>query len=448
MRIFLLLLALLWAPAAGAHAVLTSITPGDGARLEAPPAEIVLIFNEPIVPGAFTLIGPDGAAVALPPATGAGNKVQQPLPATLAQGPYLLRWRVVSADGHTIANASAFGIGTGVAAASDSRIIPEWTSVIAMVIVLPLALAALGGALLPASLDPPWRRRLAEAALLALALSTLVRGDFKIGEAMWQAGVAAAGLLLLRLRRPTAILGAILTALGLGLDGHAGLAGWAMVLPPLHIAIAGFWFAGLLVLVRHPVGAATFGGPAFWLVPLIPLGGLCFAWLLTGGPASISTPYGALMLGKLAAMALLTGLAMMNRWWLVPRESRKLRLSLRLELGLLLAAILAGAVAQATPPRNPPPQIAYYHLHGSGFHGEGELHPDGTFSLLLIDEDKGELAVVQDVTLSLDGLDRPAKRQDDGSYRAAFGPLPPGRKPLTAAILVDDFTRVTLGAEP
>lgn len=447
MRILLLLLALLWAPAVGAHAVLTRITPGDGARLDVAPTEITLQFNEPVTPGAFSLIGPDGAAATLPPALGTGTGVRQPLPADLAQGPYLLRWRVISADGHTIANASAFGIGTGVASAGDSRIIPEWKSVAAMVLILPLGLAALGGALLPDSLDPPWRRRVAEAALLALALSTMVRGDFKIGEAMWQAGLAAAGLLLLRLRRPAAIVGALLTALGLGLDGHATIAGWAMLLPPLHLAIAGFWFAGLLVLVRHPVGAATFGGPAFWLVPLVPLGGLGFAFLISGGLASISTPYGALMLGKLIAMALLTGLAMANRWWLVPRESRKLRISLKLELALLLVAILAGAVAQATPPRNPPPQTVYYHLHGGGFHGEGELHPDGTFSLLLIDEDAGELAVVQELTLTLDGLDRPAKRQDDGSYRADFGPLPPGRKPLTAAILVDDFTKVTLGAE-
>ncbi|MFD2262267.1 copper resistance CopC/CopD family protein [Lacibacterium aquatile] len=448
MRILLFLLGLFVSFDAAAHAVLISITPGDGARVAEVPAEIALTFNEPVSPEVFTLIGPDGTAISVLPAVGKGANVSQPLPKDLPQGPYLLRWKVISADGHTIINASAFGIGASVSAAGNTSVVPEWRSALAMAIILPLGLAALGGALLPPNLDPTWRRRAAEAALFALALSTFVRGDFRIGEAMWQAGVAAAGLLLLRLRRPVAYVGAALTALGLGLDGHAAIAGWAMLMPPLHVAFTGFWLAGLIVLVRHPVMAAEFGDFALWLVPVIPLAGLGFALAITGGPDSISTPYAGLMIGKIAVMVILTLLAAFNRWRLVPLKSRFLRTSLRIELGLVMAAVLAGAVAQATPPRKPPPQIAYYHLHGGGFHGEGEFSPDGSFSLLLIDEEKGEVATVKEVTLVLDGLSRPAKLQPEGNWLADFGQLPPGRKPLQATILVDDFTRVTLGVEP
>ena len=49
---------------ASAHAVLLEALPADGARLEAAPAELVLRFNEPVVPMAVKLLDGQGAELA------------------------------------------------------------------------------------------------------------------------------------------------------------------------------------------------------------------------------------------------------------------------------------------------------------------------------------------------------------------------------------------------
>src|SRR5690606_30516868 len=53
---------------------------------------------------------------------------------------------------------------------------------------------------------------------------------------------------------------------------------------------------------------------AVWLVPLILVAGLAMAWVLLPGLASFATPYGALLLAKIAGFAALMALAAANKW--------------------------------------------------------------------------------------------------------------------------------------
>ncbi|HEY9011808.1 MAG TPA: copper resistance protein CopC, partial [Devosia sp.] len=100
-----------------AHAQLLSTEPADSAVLEMAPKTLTLRFNEPVSPLRFTLVGPDGIAVAVEASGGTDIAVQ--LPPALATGTHLLSWRVVSIDGHPIGGSLVFSIGraTGSAAA-------------------------------------------------------------------------------------------------------------------------------------------------------------------------------------------------------------------------------------------------------------------------------------------------------------------------------------------
>ncbi|MCI0548545.1 MAG: copper resistance protein CopC [Candidatus Rokubacteria bacterium] len=100
-----------------AHALVLESTPANNARLPAPPAEMRIRFNGRIehalsratlTPVRITPAGgtaPSGAAVSLPvrPAEHAGrpapDRIVLALPA-LAPGTYLVRWKVLAADGH------------------------------------------------------------------------------------------------------------------------------------------------------------------------------------------------------------------------------------------------------------------------------------------------------------------------------------------------------------
>ena len=101
----------LWAPSAQAHSELVSITPPDGATLEAAPTEIVLTFSANVI-GDFTQIEvhDTAGAVTVPAAVSTDNTVTQPLPAALVNGTYTVVYKIVSADSHPISGQSTFTI--------------------------------------------------------------------------------------------------------------------------------------------------------------------------------------------------------------------------------------------------------------------------------------------------------------------------------------------------
>jgi len=95
----------------------------------------------------------------------------------------------------------------------------------------------------------------------------------------------------------------------------------------LHLIAAGAWLGGLLALastLRHAGGheeriLMRFSGMGYIAVAVLVASGLINAWYLVGTPgALVGTPYGQLLLVKLALFAGMLALAISNRFWLVP----------------------------------------------------------------------------------------------------------------------------------
>lgn len=102
---------------ASAHAQLESSIPGQSAVLLVPPNQVVLHFGEPVEIdfGSLRVIGPAGqrvdAGAALHPG-GDTHSVANALPPDLADGTYVVAWRVISADSHPVHGAYVFSVGT------------------------------------------------------------------------------------------------------------------------------------------------------------------------------------------------------------------------------------------------------------------------------------------------------------------------------------------------
>ena len=103
-----LVLALAAAPAY-AHDELKSSSPADGATLAAPPAQVVLTFEEPPVElGAQVVVtGPDGSVSSGAPRLDGDDVIQDVQPQAPA-GRYTIGWRVTSDDGHPVSGTLAF----------------------------------------------------------------------------------------------------------------------------------------------------------------------------------------------------------------------------------------------------------------------------------------------------------------------------------------------------
>lgn len=93
-----------------AHAELTSISPEDGAILDAPPRRIELTLSEPLITASATVVVTDdqGAVVARDRSRVDGPSVSVPWPPELPAGAYTIAYRVVSGDGHPIKGTSRY----------------------------------------------------------------------------------------------------------------------------------------------------------------------------------------------------------------------------------------------------------------------------------------------------------------------------------------------------
>lgn len=104
-----------------AHSELVSITPADGATLDAAPAQIILTFSANVI-GDFTQVEVrDGSGpIAVVPAVSEDNAVTQQLPSGLANGTYTVIFKIVSADSHPISGQSTFTVNAPVQATSSA----------------------------------------------------------------------------------------------------------------------------------------------------------------------------------------------------------------------------------------------------------------------------------------------------------------------------------------
>lgn len=400
-----LLVLLLAGGEAAAHASLRASSPPDGASLADPPERIELLFSEPVVPLLLALETTEGRRIPAGSETGGDGARLVLVPGeALGRGAYLVRWRVVSIDGHPVAGRLAFAIGDipEPATASGERASVPLLLARALHIASVVTGAGAVMALLLLPLGPEARARtvrLARALLLASAGAALVRlavtgleasglpTGALLGPEPWSAALAtgvhaalaasAAGCLLLAsvigggVPPPLpAWLGLLLAAGGFGLTGHTATAPPAALFAPalvLHVALAMAWLgalAPLLLSLRHDPPAiaqlvlARFSDRALVGVPVLVVIGTVLAMRqLPGGSDLLETRWGGILLLKLGLLTGMLAIGGANRLRLVPafaagdpRAGPRLRRLLGIDLVLAVALLAATAGLGTTPP--------------------------------------------------------------------------------------------------
>ncbi|WP_062430741.1 copper resistance protein CopC [Herbidospora daliensis] len=362
---------------ADAHAVLKSTDPADGQVLAQAPRTITATFNEAIslAPKGNLLLDSTGRPV--PAEVRSVNDTVVYTPAsTLAEGTYVVSWRVVSADTHPVGGGISFSVGRP---SANSVAVPTQVAD-REVNLLRIGAEVLryGGVLGFAGLtafglfiaEPSVRRSatfarrvrrvrdaLAAAAVLgAVVLIPLVKlwqdgtglGDLFSGS-VWPAALSTApaaaaallavgtGLALVAAGRRSPVAAAAGTALALGslaVVGHTRVygPGWLVLAADLlHLATAALWVGGLLGLcllfVPDPdhrtaeVASAVgrFSTAALWLVAGLGVSAVVLWWRIADSVEGLwTTAYGRLVLVKLVLVLAVIGVAAWNRYRLVP----------------------------------------------------------------------------------------------------------------------------------
>lgn len=364
---------------ASAHASLISSDPAEGAVLPEAPDRVTLTFDEPVSVVDDGVKAYDAAGEPLDIDAGARDEeVIADLPGDLADGTYVVVWRVVSSDGHPIAGSLTFHVGApseSVApprdgGTADDSAMRNVASVVQAISYVALLLA--GGLTLFLSwtarglrLRDDVRRRLlllqrgsAAVAVVVAALGVLVSGAY-------QRGAGTSGLLEGASLDP-ALVGDDLTVLalqvvGLGLavvlagrpspslagDIGAALAVWSPALvghtrayepvsllvltDALHLSAGAAWLgglAGLAVTLPSLAGReresalllSRFSTIAAGLLVVLAGAGALLGWRILGSWGGlVDTTYGRLLLVKVGIALVVAAVAGWNRFVLLPR---------------------------------------------------------------------------------------------------------------------------------
>ena len=412
--LIVLLAALVWAPAALAHANVVSTTPRDGATLATAPAEVRVLFDDPVS------VGPGNAAVAgdrttvlagKPRVERAGRELVLPLQ-QLVNGDYSVRWRIISDDGHLESGVLAFRVGPGGGAAPESILEPAGSNpstldVLARWLLLGGLLVAGGAALFFLLVSRAGAREAAAAVTLGL-IGVVLGGAWllhatddaatRFGHAT-QAGIliAGAGAVAASLARLTGryLVPALIPALVLLLEptvaGHAFRPAadrpLSVLADVLHVTAAAFWIGGLLqlalLLMRGRAGDATrrFSQLALVAVLLIAVSGVGRAVVELSSVSQLwSTGYGRAILVKTALFAAVIVVASGSRRLL----GSPLRLLRSVSAELALLAVLVVAVGVLTALR--PGRDAVSRLAAAGPVETGEAPPPPRGAVVFADE--------------------------------------------------------------
>ena len=226
----------LLASPASAHAELVSSTPANGAQVERAPATVEMRFTEAVnlIPGGVRLVDDKGATVRTSEPAVAGHTVAWRMPADLPAGSYVVSWRVVSSDGHPVAGAFSFGIGTpALAVAGNAPTAPRTVMVARLAGYLAFALFA--GVVTfvlwcsPESRNHPTLQRLVRVGLIGGAFATVI--------GLLLQGPYIAGVGMSRLLDPALLKETLATPFGSAMVGrlalYAGLTALAWRLPAI-----------------------------------------------------------------------------------------------------------------------------------------------------------------------------------------------------------------------
>jgi len=507
---FMLLFALCFSGQAFAHAALVKSSPADGDVLASAPKSLSLTFTEAVSPLVLKLVGPDGTTTPLTDFAVRDATVEIPL-AAAPTGTSVLSWRVVSEDGHPIGGSVIFSIGApsvgGAAVASEAV---DWSLRAAIWLTRAMLYAALFfgiGSLFFRIWIAPAGTRKADPSL-ALLLPGLIAAPLSIGlqgvdalalplsalaiPTVWQTGFAtslgpaaaiAFGTLVLAalsikiksLALSRAIVTFALVGVGLSLaaSGHASAANpqWltrAAVF--VHAVTIAFWAGALIPLIALLRDKSPAAIPAlqrfstaipFALAPLIVAGSILAVIQLQSVSALWQTPYGLVLLAKLALLTLVLLLALYNRVRLTTptlegdaQSAKRLVRSIAVETILIFAVLLTAALWRFTPPPRVLAELAAIpaevHIHAEKAMAEITITPGHTgpvsASIFLMTGDfapldpKALTVVLSNPKAGIEPFERQAKKQPDGTWLVDDLTIPiPGAWTIRLDIRVSDF---------
>ena len=387
-----------------AHSQLVASSPAAGTTVPESPAEIRLVFSEPLEAQVTSLdVVSGGTAVlsragVIDPADPYALVVADP---ELPDGVYMLTWRTLSAaDGHTAQGFFTFAVGEqrvlpqvadGGMTHTDAdplRVIGRWLTYLGLLLALGLAIFHR-----VVIREGPMPRRLVQLLAAGLALSAVATavmailagletpsvGEYMTGSRngalqLARAAVAAIGavaLVIVPLRLAgiaaggTGFIGILLLVVA----GHsAALPGFVPIVGQLvHVVGAAVWIgglAGLLALTLRPQLVTTgqppgmraivprFSALALVSIGLVGLTGVYSAWLQTGALVTFETEYGRTLIVKSALAAAAFGIGGLN-YLDGGRMLARLggfRPRLMVEVTTATAVLLVTAVLATTPP--------------------------------------------------------------------------------------------------
>lgn len=395
-----LVVLILGAPTASAHAELATSVPANGAVVAEAPTAVALAFTEPVVlgPEALRLVDPSGGVTSLP-AQATDSVVRAALPA-LDHGTYLVSWRVTSTDSHPISGVVQFSVGTAGAVPQlpneppqiDERLVGfgNGAALLGTLVVGGLVIFVVGIA--PVRPWSPltgrtWRWLAAAVSSVAL-LRTVITGLSLVtgADESWTAAVPGRDQLLLlvtltgcwtavlalslrseqisRGRRVLAGVAAAILIFGPVLTGHTATKEprWLIMIADLaHLGAGAIWTGGLIGLImvlRRPLAdadseliknlVARFSTVAAISVAALGMSGVAMALVIFDAPSAlILTGYGRTLMVKLILVAVVITIAAWNRRHLLPVATggaAAVRQRLR-ELLIKEAALLCAVVA-------------------------------------------------------------------------------------------------------
>ena len=376
------LMVLLAASRADAHAVLQASSPADRSHLDAAPTAVSLTFNETVSAslGAVRVVDCDGKRVDDGNVVARDNTVSVGLDNGIGDGAYVVAWRVISADSHAVRGAFTFVVGKG-ADASDSCVQANFTAdsdrgldaagTVGRALAYAGVFLAAGGALFLTWVHDGGgdRHRLQrivfsaavigafgvlvalpiQAALATgLGLTAITKGgvlaDVLADGVGFSTVLALVGLLLLsigllqpraRWGRALAVGGAVLAPVSFAFAGHTTTTSPELLVntaDAVHVVAAASWFGGLVFLVltllrrgkdRDPVALGgvvrRFSLLATVCVIAVTIAGLTLGWSeVRAWRALTSTTYGRLLMIKVGLVIPIVLIAAYNHFRLVP----------------------------------------------------------------------------------------------------------------------------------
>jgi len=361
------LLALVGASPAQAHATLLFAGPPIGGAVPTAPASLTLVFDEPVtlagLPAALSDADSRPVALGAPQLSGRARIVTIPVTGGAAHGLFTVRWQVVAADGDLVGGSYRFVVGPSLAHALTGPVEqgPSSPALLASSVLRWLLFAALSlglGGLVGARLSErrpapglpapaPLIRVAAGTGLLAsTGLAVLIAGNGGLPRAAPSASLSVlagglAGQLALLEVAAFAVALVVSTArvrwwwagapLLVAVAAEAVRAHpdqvvpwWGALLTGVHLLAAAVWVGALVQVIRTAVAWRTarrhawavlgsYAGLAAWLFAVVVGTGTVSALLLVPWGAWTRTGYGRLLLVKVALVAVAAVLALLAR---------------------------------------------------------------------------------------------------------------------------------------